>query len=159
MRLVPGKPPAQSVGAHAGACPPFPMPWRPKMPVFLHPLPARASPAASCSLDATGTPWQPDLARAMARPSQSFGSLGQLLTPAGAGCACCRTGQRRARSCCAHACVMQSMPTKYRTITTSFLTPVEQAEPDCNSFHNSHMQIPLQAAKISMSLGRPKYSC
>lgn len=46
-----------------------------------------------------------------------------------------------------------------RTTTSSFLTPVEQAEPDCNSFHNSHMQIPLQAAKISMSLGRPKYSC
>lgn len=78
LRLVPGKPPAQSVGAHAAACPPFPVPWRPKTSMFLHSLPARASPAASCSLDVTGAPWQLDLARAMAQPSQSFGSLGQL---------------------------------------------------------------------------------
>lgn len=42
-----------------------------------------------------------------------------------------------------HSCAMQSMPTKCRTITSAFLTPVEQAEPDCNSFHNSHMQMPL----------------
>lgn len=152
-------PPAQSVGAHARACPPSPVPRHPKMSIFLHPLPARASPAASCSLDVTGTPWQLDLARAVAQPSQTFGSLSQLFTPAGVGCACCRTGQRRVRSRCAHACVMQSMPAKCRTITSSFLTPVEQAEPDCNSFHNSHMQISLRAAKISMSLEQLKYSC
>lgn len=52
----------------------------------------------------------------------------------------------------AHTCVMQSMSTKCRTITSAFLTPVEQAEPDCNSFHNSHMQMPLRAAGISIPL-------
>lgn len=46
----------------------------------------------------------------------------------------------------AHACVMQTMSTRSRTITSTFLTPVEQAKPDYNSFHNIHMQIPLLAA-------------
>lgn len=57
----------------------------PKTPMHLHPLPAWASPAASCSLEGTGAPWQPDPAPAVAQPSPSFGCSGQRSALAGIG--------------------------------------------------------------------------